>query len=365
MTTQKHFIFWGAAVALFLSFIFVFKTVLLPFVLGFAVAYLLNPVVVTLRKFGVPRGPAALLIIAIFFIALLGFLAAVLPLAYEQFLELSNDMPRYIDGVWQWLKPFADQLQAFTGRESAQSLEAFLKENTSSAIGFGKNVVKSLLEGGQAFLNVISVTIFTPIVSYFVIKEWNNISNWMVDLMPRDHKNTIMDLLKQIDAKLSGFIRGQITVAFILGITYAVALTIAGLKYGFLIGLLSGVLSVIPMVGSVVGLVVSVLVAWFQSSDWIFVLTIAGIFLVGQFIEGNFITPKLMGKNVGLHPLWIFFALFAGGALFGILGMFLAVPVAAVIGVLAAFAIKQYKDSSIYKASPKKKSSVKKAKKNG
>ena len=154
---------------------------------------------------------------------------------------------------------------------------------------------------------------------------------------------------------MSGFIRGQISVAFILGITYAIALSLAGLKYGFLIGLLSGLLSVIPMVGSAVGLIVAVLVAWFQSADWMYVLIIAAIFLVGQFIEGNFLTPKMMGKNVGLHPLWIFFALLAGGALFGVLGMFLAVPVAAVAGVLLAFAIGRYKTSSFYKKTPAKK----------
>jgi predicted PurR-regulated permease PerM len=158
-----------------------------------------------------------------------------------------------------------------------------------------------------------------------------------------------MKLLKEIDQKLSGFVRGQISVAVMLGIGYALALSIAGLKYGFLIGLGAGFLSVIPMVGSAVGLVVSVAVAWFQSGDMIFVLIIAGIFIAGQIIEGNFLTPKLVGDSVGLHPLWVFFALLAGGSLLGILGMFLAVPLAAVIGVLLSYAIYRYKQSPYYK----------------
>lgn len=360
MSTEKHVMFWGASFAAFLVFIYIFKAVLLPFVLGFAVAYLLNPVVNKLGKWGVPRGPSAILIIALFFSAVIGVLASILPLAYDQLLQLSDDFPTYLDGIWTWLQPFSERLKAFTGQGETADFQALFKEHMSSAFNVGKNVAGRLVAGGQAFMGLVSVTIFTPIVSYFVIKEWNNISEWMVGMMPRDNKNTIMNLLEQIDGKLSGFIRGQITVAFILGLAYAVALTIAGLKYGFLIGLLSGALSIIPMVGSVVGLVISVLVAWFQAGDWVFVLIIAGIFLVGQFIEGNFLTPKMMGKNVGLHPLWVFFALLAGGALFGILGMFLAVPVAAVIGVLAAFGIKKYKASSFYKVSPKKKSKGKK-----
>lgn len=363
MNAQKHLIFWTLSFLLFLSFIYVFKAVLMPFVLGFAVAYLLNPLVNKLGKCGLPRGPSAILIIAIFFITFFAILATVLPLAYDQFLQLSDELPGYIDGIMAYLQPLSERLQGFTGRAETADFQALLKEHISSAFNVGAKIAGGLIAGGQAALNLVSVTIFTPIVAYFVMKEWNNIAKWMVEMMPRDSKKTIMDLLEQIDAKLSGFIRGQITVAFILGVVYAVALTIAGLKYGFLIGLISGVLSVIPMVGSVVGLVVSVLVAWFQSSDWVFVLIIASIFLLGQFIEGNFLTPKLMGRNVGLHPLWVFFALLAGGALFGVLGMFLAVPVAAVIGVLLVFAIKQYKSSSLYKAAPKKKAKAKNKKK--
>lgn len=157
-----------------------------------------------------------------------------------------------------------------------------------------------------------------------------------------------MDLLKQIDAKLSGFVRGQITVAVMLGLGYALALSLAGLKYGFLIGLTSGLLSVIPMVGSVVGLIISVLVAWFQAGEIGFVVLIAGIFIAGQLIEGNFLTPKLVGDSVGLHPLWVFFALLAGGSLLGVLGMFVAVPIAAVIGVLLSYGLHQYRKSAYY-----------------
>lgn len=353
MSARSHFIFWSAALAVLVLFVFAFKTVLLPFVLGFAIAYLLNPLIGKLGDAGVGRGPAALLILFVFFVLALGFLALVLPPAYEQMLQLADDLPGYIDEVWALLKPLSDRLQIMAGDGGAADFQALLREHISGAVNVGRQLAEGVVAGGQAFMNIVSLAVFTPIVAYFVMKEWVNISTWVKDLMPRDQKNTITDLLKQIDQKLSGFIRGQISVAFILGVVYAVALSVAGLKYGFLIGLLSGALSIIPMVGSAVGLIVGVLVAWFQSGDWIFVLIIAGIFLAGQFVEGNFLTPKLVGKSVGMHPLWVFFALLAGGALFGILGMFLAVPAAAVIGVLAAFGIKRYKASSYYKGRKK------------
>ncbi len=190
--------------------------------------------------------------------------------------------------------------------------------------------------------------IISLVVAYFMMAEWPAVTKWVRDLMPRHSEETIMGLLRQIDTKISGFVRGQISVAVVLGVSYAVMLTLAGLKYGFLIGLMSGLISVIPMVGSAVGLVVSVAVAWFQAGDIMFVLLIAGIFLGGQVIEGNFLTPKLVGDSVGLHPLWVFFALLAGGSLLGILGMFLSVPVTAVVGVLLSFAIQRYKESPYY-----------------
>ncbi|MGB0719790.1 MAG: AI-2E family transporter, partial [Bdellovibrionales bacterium] len=228
---------------------------------------------------------------------------------------------------------------------------------SGAAVNVAKRLLGGLAAGGAAIFDMISVVVFMPIVAYFVMKEWDHITHWVEDLLPRDHKNTILDLVEQIDTKISGFVRGQISVAAILGVLYAVALTIAGLNYGFLIGLSAGLISIIPMVGSTVGLIVSVAVAWFQTGDLSYVAIIAGIFLAGQLIEGNILSPKIVGDSVGLHPLWVFFALLAGGALFGILGMLLAVPVAAVAGVLLAFGIAQYKSSALYKGKqkPKKK----------
>lgn len=346
---RTHAIFWGAALTLFILTVLLFKAVLLPFVLGIAVAYLLNPVVNQLGRVGFARKPATIIILGGFLILMTVFVAIISPIVYREVVQFSKDFPGYIERFMDMVSPLTEKLDQYIGTGDKQKIETLIKDNTSSAVGAANFIVQKLAAGGQALLDVVSVAIFMPIVAYFMMTEWPSITKWVRDLFPRHSEEVIMGLLKQIDEKLSGFVRGQVTVAVFLGIGYAIALTLAGLKYGFMIGLMSGILSVIPMVGSAVGLVVSVAVAWFQAGDIMYVLLIAAIFIGGQLIEGNFLTPKLVGDSVGLHPLWVFFALLAGGSLLGILGMFLAVPVAAVIGVLLSFAIQKYKNSAYYK----------------
>jgi predicted PurR-regulated permease PerM len=364
MSVRSHFIFWTLAVFALLGFVFVFKGVLLPFVLGAGVAYLLNPAVNTLGRCNIARGPAALLILGGFFLVVFALLAVISPLVYKQSLQLIQDFPGYIERVIAWVEPQSQKALEALGLDADVDLRGLVQNYGASAFGVAGGVAERLAgclaAGGQAAMGFVSLIVFMPLVAYFLIKEWPALTHWVEGMLPRDQKETIGDLLSQIDQKISGFVRGQISVAVILGLVYAIALTVAGLKYGFLIGLGAGLLSVIPMVGSVVGLIVAVAVAWFQAGDLVFVGIIAAIFLIGQLIEGNLLTPKLVGDSVGLHPLWIFFALLAGGSLFGILGMFLAVPVAAVAGVLLVFAIGRYKMSAFYKASAKPQKAAKK-----
>lgn len=359
MTARNQAFFWSLISIGFLGFVFLFRAVLLPFALGLAVAYLLNPLVGMLGRRKIGRGPAALLILGSFLLLMLLAMAAITPLLYRQMLELAQDIPGYYERVLAMIEPLSQKILALTGQKNGD-LRALLSAQAGSAASLAGSVLSGLAAGGQALLGISSVLVLMPIVAYFMMKEWNGICAWVEDLLPRDKKEVILGLLSQIDRKISGFVRGQISVALILGVSYAIALTIAGLKYGFLIGLSAGLLSIIPMVGSVTGLIVGTVVAWFQTGDLFYVGTIAAIFLVGQLIEGNFLTPKLVGESVGMHPLWVFFALLAGGALFGILGMILAVPVAAVIGVLAGFFIMQYKASPYYKGLKKPPSSPEK-----
>lgn len=363
MTLRDQTLFWAGTFALFLLTLWIFSGVLMPFVLGITIAYLLNPLVVYLGKLKISRFYATILILSLFFFISSLVVLLIAPPLYREAVQFADRLPAYIDKFWETIAPHMERLQSYTDNDGLNGqIKDAIQNNLGNALKIGIGVLGGLLNGGQAVIGFLTVLVFTPFVAFFMMNEWDNIVKWVDGLLPRDNYDTIKDLLAQINRKLSGFIRGQFLVALSLAAIYAIALTIAGLEFGFLIGLCSGLLSIIPLVGSTVGLLVSVFVAWFQAGEWGFVAMIASIFLVGQFVEGNILTPKLLGGSVGLHPLWILFALMAGGAMFGIVGMLVAVPIAASVGVLAAFGIGQYKKSSYYKAKapPRKKTQAKK-----
>ena len=340
---------WLIATFIVLGFIWIFKSVLTPFILGTVIAYLLNPLVKKFSTKGIKRTTSSAFILLIFFTLTTVAIILVAPILVKESTELIEAMPGYLDKLFALIQPHTALLQENFGENYMVEAQAFLKENISKILTISGGIAGSIAKGGQALAGAAATIVLTPLVAFYMMREWPAMTKWVEDLIPRQDEKMIKDLLKQIDGKLSGFIRGQLTVAFLLGIIYAVALTIAGLNYGFLIGISAGVLSIIPMVGSTLGLIVAVAVAWFQAGTLEYVLIIGAIFVAGQIVEGNILSPKLLGDSVGLHPLWILFALMAGGSLLGILGMLIAVPVAAVIGVLASFVILQYKKSPLYK----------------
>jgi len=348
---KNQAIVWITACTLLVLFVWLFRPVLLPFVVGATIAYLLNPVVVALGKRRLSRIWATILILSLFMISITVLAVLILPPLYRELVQLAEAAPGYVDTLWEYLQPYLRAVQQRVGEDGLdQSIRDLVKNNISNALGAGSSLLDGLMSGGRALLSLFSFLAVTPLVAFFVMLEWPGITKWIDDVLPRHSYDESQDLLLKIDRKIAGFVRGQLLVAISLGVLYAVALSIVGLEFGFLIGVAAGLLSVIPLFGSIVGLLASVVVAWFQSGEIGFVGLVAAIFLAGQFLEGNVITPKLVGKSVGLHPLWILFSLMAGGALFGIVGMMLAVPVAASIGVLTSFALERYKDSGYYQS---------------
>jgi len=356
----KQAAFWAVAALAIFTFIWLFKSVLTPFVLGVVIAYLLNPLVKRFSTKGVKRTTSSALIISVFFILVAVVLIFVSPIIAKESADLIKALPSYLDRLIYLIQPYTERFQTTLGENYIVDAKVFLKENISKILSVSGGIAGHVAAGGQAVIGGVTTLVLTPLVAFYMMREWPVIIEWVENLIPRNQEKMIQDLIQQIDGKLAGFIRGQLTVAFLLGVIYAIALTVAGLDYGFLIGISAGVLSIIPMVGSTLGLLVSVTVAWFQAGDIQYVLIIGAIFFAGQVVEGNILSPKLLGDSVGLHPLWILFALMAGGSLLGILGMLIAVPVAAVIGVLLNFAIAQYKDSPVYKKPRSKKISTKK-----
>ncbi len=340
--------FWAGFLALFIGFIWIFNNILTPFILGILIAYLLNPIVRKFSRKQIPRWVTALTILTIFFGILILLFIIVAPMAFRQAQMLIEQIPNYIQNIMDFLSPYMVWVQDRVGSDYIEQMNAYLKNNAGKAVAATGGIVGGIAQGGKAILGFGTTLVLTPIVAFFMIQEWPAITRWVESLYPRQHEKLIRSLLKKIDRKVAGFIRGQISVAFILGVIYAISLSIAGLDYGFLIGLGAGIFSIIPLVGSTLGLVVGAVVAWFQTGEMSYAGIIIAIFMAGQFIEGNFLSPKIVGDSVGLHPLWIMFALLAGGSLFGIVGMLIAVPMAAVIGVLGSFLIQQYKASPLY-----------------
>lgn len=341
-------IFWAGIFVLLCAFIWIFNAILLPFVLGAGIAYLLNPLVNRLARNKISRTISALLILAIFFISIGTLLALLLPVAYRELLALAAAVPDYIASLQKLAAPYSEWILARATGVDQESLESAIQDHIGTALTMTGDMLTRIATGGRALIGLLGVLIITPIVAFFMMKEWPAMTGWIDRLLPRAYYDTVRGLMTQIDTKISGFVRGQLSIVALLGLAYIVALSLAGLNFAILIGLIAGFLSIIPLIGSTVGLILSVAVAWFQAGEWGYVALIGGIFITGQVLETNIITPRILGKTIGMHPLWVLFALLAGGSLFGIVGMLVAVPVAAAIGVLLVFAIERYKDSPYY-----------------
>lgn len=352
--TNMRILFWAAALCVFIGLVWLFKGILLPFILGLSIAYLLDPVVarlgrVEIGKMHIGRRTAVLLILGVFLLTVAIALTLILPVIYRELTQLIRDLPLYMTRLQDIAAPYIGWLGDKIQDGQMQDLQATVTKNIGNALKAGGGVLAGLASGGKAVAHLAYVLVLTPIIAYFTMMEWPRIKGWVDDMIPRRHHEDITRLMRQIDRKIAGFIRGQLIVAFALGLFFAIALSIAGLNFGFLIGLSAGALSIIPMVGSTLGLLSAVIVAWMQEGTLAYTAVIAGIFLTGQFVEGNFLAPKIMGEQVGLHPLWIIFALSAGGAALGIVGMLLAVPVAASVGVVGAYLTGRYKESELYR----------------
>lgn len=345
---KQRIYIWSFVIVFTLLCVWMFQSSLLPFVLGALIGYLLDPFVDYCEKFKCPRWLASVTILIVFYGAIVGTFFLTLPFLHRELINLAKNMPEYADKLWMMSEPLRQWADQYLDESDIENFRKSIQGNADKLAIIGTNIAGTLASSGQAIIGLLSVFFITPLVAFFMMKEWDIMTKWVDDLIPRDDYDTIKSLLTEINAKVSGFIRGQLTVAFILAVIYALALTIAKLNYGFIIGFSAGVLSIIPLLGSSFGLIASVGVAWLQSGEISYTAIIAAIFITGQIIEGNVLTPKLLGKSVGLHPLWILFSLMVGGSAFGILGMLIAVPIAASAGVLISFALKQYKQSPYY-----------------
>lgn len=337
-----------AALIVFLILVYLLRTVLLPFVAGMGVAYFLDPVCDRLEKWGVSRILATTIVtLAFALVIILGFLIIV-PVLIEQLTNFLRDLPSLVERAHQRLLPLYLQFQMRFDLPALDDLGAMLSNRLGGILGFTGDALQGVLSGGAAVANLLSLLFITPVVTFYLLRDWDILVARIDTLLPRDHADTIRTQMLAIDTTLAGFIRGQASVCLVLGVYYAAGLMLVGLPFGLVIGMTAGLLTFIPYVGSLSGFVISMAVALASFDGWEGPAIVAAIFITGQVMEGNFLTPKLVGDRVGLHPVWIIFALLAGGALFGFVGLLLAVPVASAIGVLVRFGIGRYLGSPLY-----------------
>jgi predicted PurR-regulated permease PerM len=342
-------LFWIGGLVVFAVLVHLLATVLLPFVAGLAIAYLLDPVADRLEKWGAKRWLAATIIVGAFFVIVGGLLVLLFPLLQAQVVGLIALIPDAVDKLRAWAEPMIRHLEADLPPETLKQLTAAAGSYAGAAIKWMTGLIGGLWKGGVAVFNVVSLVVITPVVAFYLLRDWNRIVERFDSYLPRDAAPTIRGQVQAIDATIAGFLRGQAGVCLVLAVWYAVALTVVGLKFGLLVGLGAGFISFIPYVGATVGLLVGVGIAVVQFAAWPMVAVVAAVFVIGQTAESYVLTPRLVGDRIGLHPVWIIFALLAGGALFGFTGVLLAVPAAAVIGVLIRFGLGRYLESPLYK----------------
>ncbi len=349
MTVQRQVSVWLGVLAGIVAFMWLFADILLPFIAGIVLAYFLDPIADALERLKLPRLAATLVIVLTSAFALVLVLLLIVPVIGDQIGRFAERLPSDVSTLIALFNDLAPAwLKDILARTRANLPETGTDIATHVA-GWVGRLLQSILSGGLALFNLISLLIITPLVAFYMLNDWDRMVAKVDGWIPRDHVAVVRGIARDINSAMAGFIRGQGTVCLLLAIFYAVALTAAGLNFALLIGLTAGLLSFIPFVGAAVGGVLAVATALVQFwPDWIQVLIIAAVFGAGQFIEGNFLSPKLVGRSIGMHPVWLMFALLAFGYLFGFVGILLAVPLAAAIGVLSRFFLNQYLASKLY-----------------
>ncbi|MDW6021312.1 AI-2E family transporter [Mesorhizobium sp. BAC0120] len=345
--------FWTVTAIVLALFLYIFSGILLPFVAGMALAYFLDPVADRLQQFGLSRFMAAILILVAFIVVLAIALIIIVPILASQLSDFIGRLPQYLSRLQEVITSFDPRWLEQTFGVNLGALRTGLSSLISQGFSFATTIAESIWSSGLALFNIASLFVVTPVVAFYMLLDWDRMVAKVDSWVPREHVATVRAIATDINTATAGFVRGQGTLCLVLGIMYAAGLTLVGLNFGILIGLFAGLISFIPYIGSLVGLVLSIGVAIVQFwPDYWMIGAVLLVFLIGQFIEGNILQPRLVGKSVGLHPVWLMFALFAFGALFGFVGLLVAVPSAAAIAVLVRFALSRYLESPLYTGEP-------------
>ncbi len=350
MKIDRQIVFWVAALVAMVVFLEVFSSILLPFVGGMALAYLLDPVAHWFQRRGFSRLAATLTIMILSLLVIVALLLLVLPILINQLSLLIANLPSYVAQVDNLIEAILKSRWAESLGVDPEAVRSSIGNVLNQWSSWATGIVGSIWSSGLAVINILALVVVAPVVAVYLLYDWDRMVGLIDSWLPRDHAEVIRRLAREIDRVIAGFVRGQALVSLTLGVFYAGGLVLLGVNFGFLIGLVAGVISFIPYLGTTFGFIASVGLALLQFwPDWVWPAATATLFIVGQLLEGYVLQPFFIGNNVGLHPVWLMFALFAFGLLFGFVGLLIAIPAAAAVGVLVRYGLARYLASPIYR----------------
>jgi predicted PurR-regulated permease PerM len=341
--TNKNFALIATGI-LSLCLIYTVKSVLFPFIFAIIIAYFCNPLIVKLcQKFDLSRSKATILVTIAFFLFWIIILSIILPIIFEQLIQLSEALPAYFKVINDRLYPYFISFVNLIGVKFNIDFKYLIDQKMANGdiLSFSKNILTNALSSSLNLIDIIIAIFITPILIFYFLKDWELMTKALNNNLPKNVAINSQKIFSEINQALLGYVRGEFNVCLILALFYAILLSVVGLNFGFLIGFLAGLIAFIPYIGAFLSVLVALIIALFQwGLDFNHLIIIATIFIIGNLIESNFLTPKLVGSKIGLHPLWIILGLFVFGKLLGFFGILLAVPLTAICGVLVKFIIK-------------------------
>lgn len=328
-------------------FLYSVSEILTPFLIGLALAYFLSPLVNRIQKLKVPRTVGSLLCICLVVLLIVGLSFTIIPIIGHQ-VELLQDK---LANSNLKISDITKSLHGYIANSDAETItqvEEGIKSISKELLGFAGRIIQTVITSGLAAFNIFSIIFITPIVMFYLLVDWNTMVTTLQNLVPKRYRKTSNQLFSEINTTLSGYIRGQSLVCLIMGVLYAMGFLLIGLESAIALGMISGLMFFIPYVGPFFSSVLCMIVATIQFGDFHGPALVLLVFVIGQGLESHLVTPKLLGDSTGLHPLWIIFGLLAGGALLGFVGVLIALPLTAILGVVIRFSLKMYKKSRVY-----------------
>jgi predicted PurR-regulated permease PerM len=352
MSFARPIVFWIAMLVAFVAVLILLRGVLLPFVAGMVLAYLLNPLVSKIERLGLSRLLATLSIVIPVVVSIIVLLILTVPIIGRELYHFIDSLPIYVRRLHTLANSSSQPWVSKIIGEGLGEAEHSIGALTAQASEWFDTFLRSVWSGGQALISILSLAVVTPIIACYLLYHWNTMVVAIDDSVPPARRDTIRSLAREIDDTIGGFVRGQSALCLILAVFYAVALHLIGLEHGALIGFAAGVIGFIPYLGSLLGVIVSTCIAIAQFwPDWTLIWLVPAVFLIGQSLGDYVLAPYLVSRRVHLNPVWVIFALYVFGYLFGFAGLMIAVPLAAAIGVLVRFALRQYYASPLYATS--------------